>query len=134
MRTLGFLLLAAGIAAYSFREHFTGGLVNLPYIVGALGVALFLLGTMKSISGGTIDMTETPRVPPDRRVEIQEGLAAEFSPVAANLNQALAPVMDQVLELVRNNRLIEAIKVVREATGLGLKESKDLVDNLKRRL
>lgn len=134
MRTLGFLLLAAGIAAYSLREHLTGGLVNLPYLVGALGVALFLLGTMKSISGGTIDMTETPRVPPERRVEIQEGLAAEFSPVAANLNQALAPVMEEVLELVRNNQLIEAIKVVRGATGLGLKESKDLVDNLKPRL
>lgn len=134
MRTLGFLLLAAGIAAYFIRENFTGGLANLPFVVGALGMALFLLGTMKAISGGTVDMTETPRVPPDRRVEIQEGLAAEFSPVAANLNQALAPVMDQVLELVRKNQLIEAIKLVRGATGLGLKESKDLVDNLKRRV
>lgn len=134
MRTLGFLLLAAGIAAYSLRENLAGGLANLPYIVGALGLAFFLLGTMKAISGGTIDMTETPRVPPERRVEIQEGLAAEFSPVAANLNQALAPVMDQVLELVRKNQLIEAIKLVRGATGLGLKESKELVENLKRRV
>ena len=134
MRTLGFLLLAAGIAAYFLRENLGGGLANLPYIAGAFGLALFLLGTMRAISGGTIDMTETPRVPPERPVEIQEGLAAEFSPAAAHLPPALAPVLDQVVGLVRNKQLVEAIKLVRETTGLGLKESKDLVDHLKRSL
>ena len=33
-----------------------------------------------------------------------------------------------MMELVRVGRKIEAIKVVREITGLGLKEAKDLVE------
>jgi ribosomal protein L7/L12 len=34
----------------------------------------------------------------------------------------------EILELVRAERAIEAIKLCRERTGLGLKEAKDLVD------
>lgn len=37
-------------------------------------------------------------------------------------------MMAQVMQLVRAGRSIEAIKLVRESTGLGLKESKELVD------
>lgn len=36
----------------------------------------------------------------------------------------------EVLELLRRGNKIQAIKVVREATGLGLKESKDYVESL----
>ena len=35
----------------------------------------------------------------------------------------------RALDLARQGRKIEAIKVVREETGLGLKEAKDLVDS-----
>lgn len=43
----------------------------------------------------------------------------------------LAPdVMQQVAELLAQRRKIEAIKLVREATGLGLKEAKDFVESL----
>lgn len=37
----------------------------------------------------------------------------------------------RIKELVDGGRMIEAIKQLREATGLGLKESKDIVDRLK---
>lgn len=42
--------------------------------------------------------------------------------------------MPDVIQALRNNRKIEAIKVYREQTGLGLKESKDAVDALQRQL
>ena len=38
-----------------------------------------------------------------------------------------------VQDLIRRNQLIEAIKVYREETGEGLKESKDAVEDWKRR-
>lgn len=37
---------------------------------------------------------------------------------------------EQVARLIRSGNKIEAIKLVREKTGLGLKEAKDLVDAL----
>lgn len=38
----------------------------------------------------------------------------------------------QVTELTRADRVIEAVKLYRERTGLGLKEAKDAVDDLRR--
>ncbi|NJK43870.1 MAG: hypothetical protein HC933_05910 [Pleurocapsa sp. SU_196_0] len=38
-----------------------------------------------------------------------------------------------LLELIRSNQKIEAIKLYREQTGLGLKEAKDAVEALERR-
>jgi len=40
------------------------------------------------------------------------------------------PVLNKVVELVRLNRKIEAIKLYRELTGVGLKEAKEVVDRL----
>jgi ribosomal protein L7/L12 len=40
------------------------------------------------------------------------------------------PVLTAVVELVRQNRKIEAIKLYREMTGVGLKEAKEVVDRL----
>ena len=42
------------------------------------------------------------------------------------------PLEDQVLALLRQRQKIQAIKVVRERTGLGLKEAKDAVDEVER--
>jgi large subunit ribosomal protein L7/L12 len=71
-------------------------------------IALFLLIVMilRSRSGETITMpTGAQMKPPSQSVE----------------------------ELVRAGRKIEAIKLLREETGLGLKEAKDQVDDLFRR-
>lgn len=54
---------------------------------------------------------ELPRVPQER-------------PMAA----ASGDVKEQALALVRRKNKIEAIKLVRERTGLGLKEAKDQVE------
>jgi ribosomal protein L7/L12 len=40
------------------------------------------------------------------------------------------PVLSAVAELVRQNHKIEAIKLYRELTGVGLKEAKEVVDRL----
>ena len=39
-------------------------------------------------------------------------------------------VSPEILDLVREGRKIEAIKVYREETGVGLKEAKDFIDSL----
>lgn len=39
---------------------------------------------------------------------------------------------EEIRELIRQNRKIEAIKRLRDATGLGLKEAKDAVEALER--
>lgn len=57
------------------------------------------------------------------------GLAqrAEASLFANPGNSMLA----EVAALLRQNRKIEAIKVYREHTGVGLKEAKDVIDNMR---
>ena len=50
-------------------------------------------------------------------------------PVSSTQRPILPP---KVLEALRSGNKIEAIKLVRERTGLGLKESKDLVERLQR--
>lgn len=40
--------------------------------------------------------------------------------------------LEQVRELLKQNKKIEAVKLVKSMTGLGLKESKEIVDNLDR--
>ncbi|MGE0220636.1 ribosomal protein L7/L12 [Mycolicibacterium sp.] len=40
------------------------------------------------------------------------------------------PVSAEVLQLALQGKKIEAIKVLREQTGLGLKESKEIIDQL----
>ncbi len=41
-------------------------------------------------------------------------------------------VEGQVMALLQQDQLIMAIKLVREATGLGLREAKDLAENMRR--
>jgi len=60
----------------------------------------------------------------------------EKNPVAAPPQGLIATirhaqdVSDEVKKLVKQGKKIEAIKLIREQTGLGLKEAKDLVDRL----
>ncbi len=58
---------------------------------------------------------------------LQEKYLAE-SPQDAALQAATSEIM----ALLRMNRKIEAIKLYRQMTGLGLKEAKDAIDNMER--
>lgn len=46
------------------------------------------------------------------------------------LGKTAGKLDDQLIILLRQNKLFDAIKLVRERMGLGLKESKDYVENL----
>jgi ribosomal protein L7/L12 len=48
--------------------------------------------------------------------------------------QSAGGVTDEIRELVRSGRKIEAIKIYRERTGAGLKEAKDAVDAIEAEL
>ena len=70
--------------------------------------------------------------------ELVKAIEAEFgvtaaAPVAAGAAVAAAPVEEKtefdVILTAAGAEKIKVIKVVRELTGLGLKEAKDLVDN-----
>lgn len=45
-----------------------------------------------------------------------------------------ADIESQIIALLKNNRKIEAVKLYRKATGLGLKEFKDAVDQIQQSL
>jgi len=55
------------------------------------------------------------------------GSSAEPAPVPAGGQPQVSP---EVLQLALQGKKIQAIKILREQTGLGLKESKDIVDEL----
>jgi ribosomal protein L7/L12 len=42
-------------------------------------------------------------------------------------------VSDHIVEALRANRKIEAIKLYRQATGVGLKEAKEFIEEVQRR-
>jgi hypothetical protein len=48
------------------------------------------------------------------------------------VNYSDLEISDQVIAAIGAGRKIEAIKILREETGLGLKEAKDVVDSLAR--
>lgn len=64
-----------------------------------------------------------------RRLEQQVEFLINHLGLAGRLGNPDA-IHSQVLALKRAGNVIEAIKVYREATGLGLKEAKDFVDAL----
>lgn len=45
-------------------------------------------------------------------------------------SSAVNPMLAEIVTLLRQNRKIEAIKVYREHMGVGLKEAKDVIDNM----
>jgi ribosomal protein L7/L12 len=47
----------------------------------------------------------------------------------ANNEQANVAFSNEVIQALKNGRKIEAIKLLRNETGLGLKEAKELVEN-----
>lgn len=83
------------------------------WIGGLVGIVLgFVLGRITAPSG---ERTELPR------------------PMGTQVRPPATPDQ-QVDDLLRAGQKIQAIKLVRERTGLGLREAKDLVDEREQRL
>jgi len=96
------------------------------------GFLLFALGflcgaglvlVLRKGSGGR-DLTGPPRTLSTPR---------PFSPPAMPLSDVAAASRDEVtLDLIRRGRKIEAIKRLRDMTGLGLREAKETVEAIER--
>ncbi len=85
-------------------------------VLGALVIVLLLAVLVQSQSLGNLK---------DRVARVERALRPEV-PAGSS---GLAPDLEQeVRGLLGEGKKIMAIKVVRERTGLGLKEAKDLVD------
>ena len=84
---------------------------------------------LDAIAGMTVlDLSELIK-----EMEVKFGVSAAAAAVAAAAPAAAAAVVEEqteftVMLLAAGEKKVEAIKVVRAATGLGLKEAKDLVD------
>ena len=84
---------------------------------------------LDAIAGMTVlDLSELIK-----EMEVKFGVSAAAAAVAAAAPAAAAAAVEEqteftVMLLPAGEKKVEAIKVVRAATGLGLKEAKDLVD------
>ena len=95
--------------------------VPLPLLILAGFVFVVLLVMAMRPRGRSDDLMAAPRarVP---RVAVQTGRKLELS----------SETRVEVERLLANGQVINAIKLVREATGSGLKEAKDMVDEMRR--
>ncbi|WP_447750279.1 ribosomal protein L7/L12 [Sphingopyxis fribergensis] len=101
------------------------------------GLLLFALGflcgaglvlALRKGSGARDLMGPPPRAPsPPRGVQI------DATPLTVQVHTEVHGD-DQILDLIRRGRKIEAIKRMRELTGMGLAESKDAVEAIERTL
>ena len=94
--------------------------VPLPLLILAGLVFVVLLGLALRPRRWSDDLLSAPRVPV-RKLAVRPGQRPDLPP----------EVDAQVRALVADGQAISAIKLVREATGLGLKEAKDMVDGMR---
>lgn len=91
--------------------------VSLPVLFGAILIAVVLVFKLaRKSENGSDALMRTP-----------SSMGAGASPRPNGLSPDVA---QQVQSLIAANRKIDAIKLVRESTGLGLKEAKDYVETL----
>lgn len=94
-------------------------------MAAAVGLAAFLLGLLVA-----------SRRRQDGRMIVQQSPLAPDAPDAAPQSRRIAPgsvnlqLGRDLEQLLSAGKKIEAIKLVRERTGLGLKEAKDAVERL----
>ncbi|WP_066817131.1 ribosomal protein L7/L12 [Sphingomonas mali] len=98
--------------------------VPLPLLILAGLVFLVLLVLAMRPRGRSDDLIGVPRARVTRAsgLTIQSGRKLELS----------AETRIEVERLLANGQVINAVKLVREATGSGLKEAKDAVDEMRR--
>lgn len=95
--------------------------VPLPLLILAGLVFLVLLGMALRRRGRSDDLIAPPRSR-EQPVAVLAGQRLELS----------SETRVEVERLLANDQVINAIKLVREATGSGLKDAKDAVDEMRR--
>lgn len=93
-------------------------MVPIPMLIGAGALVVLLVWLLLRRRGSGRDLIAPPPM---------------LRPRVAVPTQSLAPELeDEVRALIAENRHIDAIKRVREETGLGLMEAKEVVDAVER--
>lgn len=132
MLILGAALLAsaAGTAtvAQYLREQGQGDVATYLMLAvaadGILGVVFLLVGLRR------LGESSAPKLPPVPIHTLVERLQTEAPAAAQKLGSH--PSMTAILEQLQNGRKIEAIKSIREVTGGGLKDAKELAETIER--
>ena len=95
------------------------------FLLAGLILLVFAL-LLQSITRSTVDRRTATRL-----AEIERRLDA----IAQHLGiEAKVPEMTDVVDFLRQGQKIQAIKLYRERTGVGLKEAKDACDGMARQL
>jgi hypothetical protein len=118
------LLLSPGVFFRLVGASYDGD-ASYALAVRIAGIGLGLVGALllKSTSAG-----KKPEAPPVRLESVLEHLKTNEPEIAGRFadEQTLETVADQIMR----RRKIEAIKVIREASSCGLKEAKELAEEL----
>jgi hypothetical protein len=103
-------------------------------VLAAIPIAyLVLLRLAQRRRGGARDLIAPPRLgasPPPPRAEPPRASPRPWPAGAAPIGDLAAELDAEVRALLAVDRKIDAIKLVRAATGLGLAEAKDLVERM----
>jgi len=124
------LASAAGTAAVAQHLRQQGQADVAPFLMlvaaadGTLGVALLLIGLRR------LGESSAPILPPLPARALAERLQMEAPAIAQKLGNQQS--MMTILEQLQEGRKIEAIKSIREVTGGGLKDSKELAEAIER--
>jgi hypothetical protein len=119
-RTLFFASALAMLACFSFDDQYHERLARLEVL---MNLVLQRLG-----------------IDPNDAIQDPYGSASSFGAstdpykVGANPYSAPAAASEPIRALVMRGKKIEAIKLYREQTGLGLKQAKDYIDALERQM
>lgn len=133
MRTLGIIVLVAGFGALAVQGQLAGtGFELLPYILMGIAAILIVLSIGRPASD-SVDFETTPVQ--SRPQVLTQADPAQIQVSAGSVRVDVSGIspeqVKRITELLKQKKVIEAVKEVRLATGLGLKESKDLVDRLR---
>src|SRR5262249_19868665 len=107
--------------------------VPLPLLILAGVVFGALLVLAFRPRGQRDDLMSAPRPQMSQPHRVMTAAAPAPAGISTVPSGTLPPeIEEQVIALLQQDQLIMAIKLVREATGLGLREAKDLAENMRR--
>ena len=93
---------------------------------------LFFAGALAVLASCSFDSSDSDYNARLTRLETLMNLVLQH--LGIDPNTALSGPSEQIKALIMRGKKIEAIKIYREQTGLGLKQAKDYIDALERQM
>ena len=107
--------------------------VPLPIIIACVLLIAFLSLRLLTRGDGRDDLMAAPTARPAAPRGTASKQSAPFVPESP-VQPLSAELQEQVRDLLRRNRKIDAIKIIRDATKLSLKGAKDMAETIERQL